>query len=343
MVELIETLCRANGVSGDEREVRELIKLEFEDTECDIETDSMGNLFVTKKGESSGKTLLITANTDEIGFIVSGFTDSGYLKFKPVGNVSAGNIISKRVVVNTNTGKLKGVIGMKAIHLQKREEREKESDIKDLFIDIGAVSKDEAEMRVALGDYVSFDTEPCVMGRKIAAKALSSRVPCAVLIEFIKNVKNNKYDICACFTSQKEVGARGAVIAAHRVKPYAAVIIDAVDSADSYGIDEEKRAAYLGKGVIIKNADSRAIFNRELSERLYNGAKEQVISVQRINAMNDINDFSDAKGIQTAAGGVDSVSVAIPVRYKNTPVSMADPDDARSAVKLLELFVNDMQ
>lgn len=336
MVELIKDMCRINGVSGDEGRIREFIKSRLKDTECETETDSMGNLYAVKKGQNADKTILISANMDEPGFIVSGYTDKGYLKFKPVGNIDTRNIISKRISIGN--GDIKGVIGMKAIHLQKKEERENTVNIKDLFIDIGASSKEEAQKAVELGEYVTFDKEPVVLGKsRIAAKALASRIPCVVLLKFFKEIKADKYNICACFTAQKETGARGAAVAAKRIKPFVSFVIDSVESADGYNIDEKDKTADLGGGAVIEYANRRTLHDRELTKEMYDLSVKNGIRVQMKNAGNA---FSDAWGIQTVCGGVKTVSAGIPIRYKNTPVSMADINDADCVIGILKEFIN---
>ena len=133
---LLEKLCNADGVSGCEKEVRELIKNEIEEYADEIKIDSMGNLLVKRNGKKHGKTLMLSAHTDEVGLIVSGFTKEGYLKFKAVGGIDTRVIISKKVRVGRD--KLKGIIGLKAVHLTTRKERESVPKMSSLYIDIGA-------------------------------------------------------------------------------------------------------------------------------------------------------------------------------------------------------------
>lgn len=214
MVELLKKLSQANGVSGDETTVRDIIIDEIKNHVDDINIDSMGNIIALKRGDDSSKTIAVTANMDEPGFIVSDITDSGYIKFKAVGEIDPRKIISKKVVIGKD--KVKGVIGMKAIHLQTKSERENVVKASKLFIDIGAVSKKEAKKCVSLGDYITFDTSFTEIEDRFKGKALDRSSVCTALINALKS--KHQYDLCACFLAQHEVGARGADIVTHRKK-----------------------------------------------------------------------------------------------------------------------------
>ena len=230
---LIKELCNLSGVSGNETEVRNFIKEQITPYADEIKVDNIGNLIALKKGNSSKKVML-SAHTDEVGFIISGINDKGFLEFKTVGGIDTRVIISKKVLVGTK--KIPGVIGMKAIHLQKKSERETVPEVSSLYIDIGAKDKDEALEYVKIGDYVSFDTCFAEMScDTIKAKAIDDRAGCAILMELIK--KPVKYDTYFCFTVQEEVGLRGARVAAHRIMPDIALVIESTTCNDVYGCE----------------------------------------------------------------------------------------------------------
>ncbi|MBR4173304.1 MAG: M42 family peptidase, partial [Clostridia bacterium] len=153
---LLKELTNLSGVSGNEGAVHDFIINEISPYADSITVDSIGNVIALKKGASSKK-IMLSAHMDEVGFIISEITDKGYLKFKTVGGIDTRTILAKRVKIGKN-GVL-GVIGMKAVHLQKKSEREETPEIKDLYIDIGAKNKDSAENLVSLGDYATFETE----------------------------------------------------------------------------------------------------------------------------------------------------------------------------------------
>ena len=244
MVEALIELSNLNGVSGHENDVREYIKSCISPLADSVRTDNLGSVIAFKKGKTGEKTVLISAHMDEVGFIISSVTDTGFLKFKPVGNIDTRNVVSKCVKVGNDVD---GVLGMKAIHLQQKEEREKVVGFKDLYIDIGAKNKADALKRVKLGDCVSFSSKASRLGKNICGKALDGRSGCACLIELMKKEYDN--DVYFVFTAQREVGMRGAMTAAHGINADRALVIEGIESADMYGVKDKEIAAKLGGGV----------------------------------------------------------------------------------------------
>lgn len=326
----ILALSEINGVSGNETAVRGYLKDRIKNLVDDIMSDSMGNIIALKRGKSSAKRLAVTVNMDEPGFIISEITDKGYLKFKSVGNVDPRKIISKKVVVGND---VKGVIGMKAIHLQTRTERENTVEVKKLFIDIGAKDKTEAEKRVKLGDYVAFYTEAKAVGENIKGKALDRSGVCAALIDALN--AEYPYDVYACFLVQREVGARGAKIVSHRINADAILTVSSADTTDMYG--EGKGGAQLGKGVIINYADKTVIADKQLTDFMYDQAQEAGISVQN-KVLKQFN--SDAGVMQYNALPTKCLSAAIPCRYSHSPVSLMSMKDIKSTSDYISLFLN---
>ncbi len=228
MAELLKKMSEINAVSGNENDIRNLIIAEIKDNVDDITVDTMGNVIAYKKGSDSGKKIAVAVNMDEPGFIISGVTEKGYLKFKAVGNIDPRKIISKKVVIGAD--KIKGVIGMKAIHLQTKSERENVVAASKLFIDIGAKDKEDAEKYVKLGDYVTFDTEFMQIGSNVKGKALDRSGICTSLINAVE--KEYKYDTYMCFLVQSEVGARGAKIVSHRINADVILSVSSAETAD---------------------------------------------------------------------------------------------------------------
>lgn len=326
----ILALSEINGVSGNETAVRRYLLDEIKELADDITVDSMGNIIVLKRGKSSDKTLAVTVNMDEPGFIISEITDKGYLKFKSVGNIDPRKIISKKVVVG---GDVKGIIGMKAIHLQTRTERENTVEVKKLFIDIGAKDKKEAEKHVKIGDYGTFLTEAKLVGDNIKGKALDRSGPCAALFNALKN--EYPYDMYACFLTQREVGARGAKIVTHRINADAVLTVSTSDTTDMYG--KAHGGACLGGGVIVNYADKTAIADKRLTDFMADKAKKTGITTQN----KVLKPFaSDAGAMQYNALPVKCLSAAIPCRYSHSPVSIMSVKDIQSATEYIQLFLN---
>lgn len=327
---LLKELCSLDGVSGNEHAVRNFILEQIRPYADEIMVDTMGNIIALKKGKKHDKRIMLSAHMDEVGLIISGVTDKGFLRFKTVGGIDTRVLISKRVRIGT----VKGIIGMKAIHLQKKTERETVPEIKDIYIDIGAKDKEDALQRVKIGDYVSFDTAYDDFGTdRIKAKALDDRVGCAVLIDNFK--QECEYDRYICFLVQEEVGLRGAQIAAHRIHPDLALVLESTTCSDVYGSEEHEYATALNGGVVVTFMDRSTVVEQTYYQWLYEQAKQHDIPVQyKRTAMGG----NDAGAIHKSCVGVRTASLSIPCRYLHSPVSVASKSDIAAMEALTKLF-----
>lgn len=333
---LLERLCNENGVSGNEDKIRAIILDEIKPFADEIKIDSMGNIIAFKKGKDSSKRVMLSAHMDEVGFIISGITDKGYLKFKTVGSIDTRVLISKKVRVGDE--KIPGIIGMKAIHLQSASESENVPSISDLTIDIGAKSKDEAKKKVNIGDYATFDSVYSDFGTdKIKAKAIDDRVGCYILVDALK--KKTKYDLYACFTTQEEVGLRGAMVAAFSVEPDIALVVESTTCADVYKSEEKDFVTTCGGGAAISFMDRASITDRKYFEWLINLAKDNNIPVQLKKTTMGGN---DAGVIHKNKCGVKTATVSVPCRYLHSPVGVASKSDIEAAKKLVLLFLDNV-
>ena len=185
---------------------------------------------------------------DEVGLICSRITDDGFIKFKCVGGIDTRVLVSKKVRIGRRL--ISGVIGAKAIHLQEKEEREQVPKVTDLYIDIGAKDKAEAEKHVSVGDYCVFDSEFVEFGSGfIKAKALDDRLGCACLMSLAE--ERFAFDLYLVFTVQEEVGLRGARVAAERIRPDAAIVLEGTTCSDVYGTDEKDYSTISGGGAAL--------------------------------------------------------------------------------------------
>ncbi len=334
---LLEELCNLDGVSSGEEDVREFIKDKIKKYADEITIDSMGNMIALKKGKKSDKRIMLSAHMDEVGFIVSEITDKGFLKFKTVGGIDEKVVISKRVRVGKN--KIPGIIGMKAIHLQTKEERDAVPKMKALYIDIGAESKKEAEKLVELGDLVAFDTKTTEFGEdKIKGKAIDDRVGCAVLMDLIK--KNVIYDTYFCFLVQEEVGLRGARIVAAKIEPDLALVFEATTCLDVYGTKESEYVTELGKGVSVTMMDASTIVLQDFRNKLIKLAEDNKIPCQYKRTTRGGN---DAGAIHLSGKGVKTAALSVPARYIHSPVSVVSKKDIEAMNKLGEKFLENIE
>lgn len=332
---LLKELTNLNGVSGDEGAVREYIMEKIALYADEITVDTMGNLIAFKKGSGdNGKKIALCAHMDEVGFILSGITDDGYIKFKPVGGIDERILLSKRVTIGKN--KIPGVIGIKAVHLCSPEERKNIVKQKDMYIDIGAKDKESAEKVVSLGDYIAFDSDYLEFGDgKIKAKAIDDRAGCAMLIECMK--QNYKNDLYFCFTSQEETGTKGAAIVAHRLQLDATFVIESTTAADVPFLEEYEYATSLGDGPAITVMDRASNSNKILNGFIFKTANENNINYQIKRTGFGGN---DARAFASRGGACATAAISLPCRYIHSPVCVADMGDYEQMSALVKAIAD---
>jgi len=330
---LLKKLTEASGVSGNEKEVRNLIIEQIKNHVDSIKIDRIGNVIAYKKGKDNPKTLMITAHMDEVGLIVKDIDNSGLLKFMAVGGIDSRVLVSK--VVNVGNNKIIGVIGAKPIHLQKKEEWKKALDIDSLYIDIGAKSKEDAERLINIGDYVSFNSQYIEFGDNlIKAKALDNRVGCSLLIDLIKESTDISY--YAVFTVMEEIGLVGVGPAAYSIEPDIAIILEGTVCYDVSNLDSHLIPTQIGMGTAISLADKGTIYNPVFREKIINIAKDNNIPYQyRKTSMGS----NDSGKIHTTKSGCLTTTLSVPCRYIHSPNSVISMDDYNNTYKLLKAIL----
>ena len=336
MLDTMETLCCLDGVSGREDEVREYILERVMPFADEIRTDAMGNLMVFKKGAAKPKQrVMLAAHMDEVGLIITEITEDGYLRFDAVGGIDRRVLIGKRVFVGSV--RTLGVIGSKAIHLTTAEQRKTLPKLSDMYIDIGAKDKAEAETLVQLGDTAAFDDSVIRFGDGfIKAKAIDDRVGCASMLELIES--QLPCDCWFAFTVQEEVGCRGASVAARSIQPDVALILEGTTAADIPGVSGADRVCQLGKGVVIPYMDKGTIYDRELYGMLCRLAEENGISWQ---TKSRVAGGTDASAIQRSGAGVRVAAVSVAVRNIHSPASIVKAEECEAQLKLASLFLKE--
>ncbi len=330
MIDLLKQLSLLDGVSGREDAVRDFIRKEVSPY-ADCTTDALGNLIVRKKGKkTSEKILMFSAHMDEVGLIIHSVNDDGYLSFAPVGGIDPRVLLGRSVFVGEH--KVYGVIGSRPIHLLDSNERKQAPDFQQLYIDIGAKSKEMAEQAVSLGDYACFDSEFIRFGDGfLKGKALDDRAGCAVLIELIKQPL--PYDAVFAFTVQEEVGTRGAATAAFTVQPDYAIVVEATTAADIADVKPEQQICVLGKGGVISFMDGRTIYDRGLYRLAFDTAKAQGLPCQPKAGVSGGN---DAGAIHLSREGVRTLAVSLPCRYLHSASCVIREDDLANTAALVK-------
>lgn len=328
---MLKKLCLLNGASGDEDSVRDFIISKIKDY-CKYEIDALGSVVAFKKGKKQpNNRIMLSAHMDEVGFIITNITDDGYLKFSAVGGIDARVVVDRTVVINN----IKGVIGSKAVHLLTAEERKTAPSFDNLYIDIGAKSREEALKFVSLGDFAYFDSDYYEFGNGyIKAKALDDRIGCMLLIELIKS--ELEYDTWFCFNVQEEVGLRGAACTSYRVQSDIAIVLEATTAADLDGVSGGSRCCVLGDGPVVSFMDGRTVYDKKLFELAFSTAKENHIKIQTKTAIAGGN---DAGAIQTSGNGCRVISISLPCRYIHSSASVVKHSDIDETNKLLKAFL----
>lgn len=340
LMELVRTLCAAFGPSSCEDAVRELIlqaALPYADA---IETDAMGNLMVLRRGRRAlDKPVMLCAHMDEVGVMVKKFTDDGMVKFGFVGGVDPRVVIGRRVYFRNAQGEtVAGVVGIKAVHLTTASERGHAPKTKDLYIDIGCTSREQAEGKLALGDCGTFSDAVCTLGDGlIQAKALDDRLGCAVLLMLLR--EQPPVDTWFVFTVQEEVGLRGAATAAFALQPDFCLIVEGTTAADLPSAKGCRQVCALRQGAVLPFMDRGTIYDAELFELLRDACVQRGIPWQTKHM---VAGGTDAGRIHRVGTGVRVVGVAAPVRYIHSPVSVAAVCDIESVYRTAQAFLEEI-
>jgi endoglucanase len=333
---VLEKLCKANSPSGFENEVREIIIEEIKGCTDNVKIDNIGNLLVFKRGKATPNVkLLLSAHMDEVGFIVTDITKSGFLTFSPVGGIFPSAVYGNSVVVGKN--RIKGVITTKPVHLLSAKESNAFCEFDELYIDIGAKDKDQAEKYVSFGDFVVFDSFFVADESIIKSKALDDRIGCAILIDMIK--ENLPFDIYFSFVVQEEVGLRGAKVAAYQIKPDACVVVEATTACDILNVSEEKVVCQLNKGAVVAFADKGTIYDRKYVNSALQIAKFNNLKVQLKKMVVGGN---DSAAINVSGFGVRTIALSLPCRYLHTAFSAISVKDVENTERLLRLLCREI-
>ncbi|MBR4428875.1 MAG: M20/M25/M40 family metallo-hydrolase [Clostridia bacterium] len=314
--ETVRKVTEVYGPSGRETKAGQLLTDMIRPYVDEIKFDALGNAVGIRKG-TSGKKVMLSAHMDQIGLIVLDIDDKGFLRFAPVGGISPEMTVGRDVVFQNGT---RGVV------CREQKNVTPPAALTQMFIDIGCSSREEAEAHVAMGDICVYAAHFVDMGSRVACCALDDRICCAILVEAMKKIRS-PHDIYCVFTSQEEVGCRGAQAAAYWIDPDFGINLDVTASADTPECNPMPMK--LGEGPTIKYKDRSAVITKPVIEFMHRVADKHGIKVQ-----NEVLPYggTDASAVQTTRGGKPACCVSVATRYIHSPIETADLNDCLGAV-----------
>ena len=349
---LLERLCNACAVSGDETEVREIVLEQVRPYASQLRVDALGNVLAIREGTGSqpGKPglpppsslasqssaarrlrVMVAAHMDEVGFMLTYDDEGGLFRFETVGGVDAEHLLGKPVQVGQEH--IPGVIGMKPIHLTKSDERNQKVELDNLRIDVSPGNG----RKVKVGDWATFISAFTPLGPSFCAKALDNRLGVASLIELFKSPPPD-IDLLAAFTVQEEVGLRGAGVAAHALSPDLAFVLDCTPARDLPVLDRSGKSentqynTRLGFGPAVYVADRSTLSDPRLVRHILESAEQYGLPCQ---IRQPGGGGTDAGAIHKQLAGIPSVSISVPARYLHTPSGLCRAEDWKNTLALV--------
>ena len=323
MKRLLKTLTETFGPSGYEDNVRAIVRAEVESLADEMRVDTLGNLIARKRPSRSArepKRIMIAAHMDEIGLMVSHVDEKGFVRFSPIGGVF------RRYVVGGRVRFLNGVPGV--IGFDRLDNVNELPTLDKVYIDVGATSKKDCPVRI--GDVAAFDRPYSELGNRLVAKSMDNRVGVLIAIEALRALKSTPHDVYFAFTTQEEVGTRGAATSAYGIDPHLGIALDVTPSGDTP--NALKMEMTLGKGPCVKIQDVGMLADPRIVQWMIRAAEKNRIPYQReVLLMGG----TDAQAIQLARAGVPAGCISVAVRYVHSPSEMVDYSDVQNAIKLL--------
>lgn len=332
-VSLLKSICEIAGAPGFEKRIRDLVIKEVSPLVDEVSVDNMGNVVTVKKGINNpeDKKVMVAAHMDEIGFIVTHIDENGFVRFHTLGGFDPKTLTAQRVIIHGKEDVV-GVMGSKPIHVMTAEERTKVAKTTDYFIDLG-MSKEEVEKVISIGDPITRERELIEMGDCVNCKSIDNRVSVFILIEALRALENQPYDVYGVFTVQEEVGLRGANVSAHTINPDFGFGLDTTIAFDLPGAQPHEMVTELGKGAAIKIMDASTIcdyrmvaYMKELADKKNIKWQPEILTAGG----------TDTAGVQRMGkDGAISGAVSIPTRHLHQVIEMAHKKDIQGAIDLL--------
>jgi endoglucanase len=341
--ELLAELLNAPGPSGQETAPAAVWHEWCKPFATEVDVDLHGSSWARVPGTADGPSLAIVGHIDEIGVHVTHIDDDGFLRFDQVGGWDPVQLVGQRIVLNTRGGVVRGVIGRKAIHQLEEGERKQPPELKNMHIDIGAASGDEARELVRIGDMGVIDVAPVeLLNNCVVSRSLDNRVGAYVAARVAQLVADDggaPGDVLALAVVQEEIGLNGARTSAFRHRPDVAIAVDVAHANDTPGaaLGQETKHA-LGSGPVLSRGST---LNPRVFERLYDVAERAGIPVT-IGSHGRAT-FTDADAIQISRAGVPTTLVSVPLRYMHSAVETVCVDDIEATAQLIAAFARALE
>lgn len=336
-INLLKNICQTPGAPGFETPIRNFVIEEIKNHVDSYDIDNMGNLTAIIKGNNNpdSKKVMVAAHMDEIGFIVTHIDENGFVRFHTLGGFDPKTLTAQRVIIHGKEDII-GVMGSKPIHVMTSEERNKVAKTSDYFIDLG-MPKKEVEKVISVGDPITRERGLIEMGECVNCKSIDNRVSVFILVEVLKRLKEIPYDLYAVFSTQEEVGIRGASVAAHRIDPDFGIALDTTIAYDLPGALPHEEITKLGGGTAIKILDGMTICDPRMVSFL-----KKTADANKIKWQTEILTAggTDTAGIQRRGEkGAISGAISIPTRHLHQVIEMAHKDDINLSIDLLKASV----
>lgn len=340
-LDFLKQLVETPSPSGFEQAAQHLFRQYVAPFADAVETDVLGNVIAARNPEGSPRVML-AGHCDQIGLIVTHIDDDGFVYFRRIGGLDPAACVSQRVIIQGREGPVPGVVGRKAIHLQDASDRNKAPKLEDLWVDIGAKDRKDAEQRVRVGDPGVF-VQPFELlpNERAVSMAFDNKMAVWLVAETLRLLSQKKHSaaVYGVATVQEEIGSIGARTSAFRVEPDLAVVIDVGHATDHPGLDKKKEGDFrLGCGPILSRG---ANVNPRVFEMLEATAGKHKIPYQTEGIGG--RSATDADPIQYSRAGVAVGLIHVPLRYMHTPCELISLEDLTNTAKLLAAFVQELK
>jgi endoglucanase len=338
---LLKELTETPGVSGYETPIRAVIR-KYLEKYGELTQDKIGSVICRKQGTSEKPRIMLAGHMDEIGFMVKQITPEGFIKFIPLGGWFDQVLLGQRVIIQSKKGDVVGVIGAKPPHLLPADERDKVVKRKDMYIDIGALNKDEVEAAgIQLGDPIipRADFVELAGGNTYLSKAFDDRVGTALVISTMQELqqKNHPNTVFGVATVMEEVGIRGATTSVRAVDPDVAIVLESDIAGDVPGIKPDESSIKLGQGPTVVLFDARMIPNIRFRDLVLDTAKQIGVPLQ-LSAIE--GGATDGGVIHLHGIGVPTIVIGVAARHIHSHSSIIHRQDYDNAVRLLIALID---